>query len=128
MSAQEEPPKWSPLFGLEIEIFVKLRPEIEEALLAQRQRRERPDEDYWQKWDFELSNLRGNQDEKDLQRKCVGQAIEALIERVLGPTHGWKCEPDASLKEYYLTEPPHPRKWCMSMLPTSLSHRARSAG
>ncbi|EAQ90457.1 predicted protein [Chaetomium globosum CBS 148.51] len=100
-----------PLFGVEIEIFVKLRPELERAIYTRRQRGEQLDEEYWRNWNFALSNEKGNQPLKDKQRECVGQAIEALIEGALGPNHHWKCEPDASLKEWALTEPPEPRKW-----------------
>lgn len=116
-----------PLFGVEIEIFVKLRPELERAIYTRRQRGEQLDEAYWRNWNFALSNERGNQPLKDKQRECVGQAIEALIEGALGPTHGWKCVPDASLKEWALTEPPETRKWCMFILATSLiSHISRT--
>lgn len=107
-----------PLFGLEIEIFVKLRPEVERAIYTQRQQGVQLDEEYWQNWNFALSNGQGNQPLKEKQRECVGQAIEALIEAALGPSHGWSCEADASLKEWALTEPPEPRKWCMFILPT----------
>lgn len=68
-----------------------------------------------------LKNGTGNQDLKATQRECVGQAIEALIEGVLGPTHAWSCEADASLKEYKLTEPPEPRKWCRFIPPRLVS-------
>ncbi|KAK4136085.1 hypothetical protein BT67DRAFT_432870 [Trichocladium antarcticum] len=110
-SASAARPGPNPLFGLEIEIFVKLRPEIECAIKKQRQTDIQPEEPYWRDWDLTLGNGTGKQNLKAKQRKCVGQAIEALIEGVLGPTHAWSCEADASLKEYKLTEPPEPRKW-----------------
>ncbi|KAH6845625.1 hypothetical protein B0I37DRAFT_417148 [Chaetomium sp. MPI-CAGE-AT-0009] len=110
-SSSVAPPGPKPLFGIEIEIFVKLRPELERAIFARQRDGDQIDEEYWKNWNFTLSNGTGNQDDKMKQRKCVGQAIEALIEGVLGPSHGWSCEPDASLKEYKLTEPPEPRKW-----------------
>ena len=116
-------PMWKPLFGLEIEIFVKLRPELEHALRTQLSQGPQPSESYWRHWDLDLSNGRGSPEKKEMQRKCVGMAIMAQIELVLGPTHGWKCEPDASLKEYELKKPeaygpPDRGKWCMSILPT----------
>ncbi|KAK3299453.1 putative amidoligase enzyme-domain-containing protein [Chaetomium fimeti] len=110
-SSSVAPPGPKPLFGLEIEIFVKLRPELERAIIQRRREGHQLDEEHWRNWDFTLSNGTGNQLQKEKQRECVGQAIEALIETALGPSHGWSCEADASLKEYKLTQPPEPLKW-----------------
>ena len=68
--------------------------------------------DYWLEWDFSLENGQGDQTRKEEQRSRVGRAIMAIIDATLGPDSGWSCEDDASLKEWQLTQPPDPRKWC----------------
>ncbi|KAK4133221.1 hypothetical protein BT67DRAFT_59864 [Trichocladium antarcticum] len=91
----------SPLFGIEIEIFVKVKDRVQAKVLhklASRGERASVPE-HWQKWDFDLSNNSKVLAKKEAQRLVVGQAIEAAIKKALGDKHGWTCEPDASLKE-----------------------------
>lgn len=101
-----------PIFGIEIEIFVKVKQDVRLAVLRKRGRGE-PQPDCWKKWNFNLSNRISWQDKraKD-QRKCVQGAIEILIQQALGETTKWKAESDSSLKEDALVEPPDPTKWC----------------
>ena len=101
-----------PLFGVEIEIYVKVHSAVEQKMW----RRGIDDPfnlpEYWLEWDFSLENGQGEQERKEEQRGRVGRAIMAIIDRTLGPDSGWSCESDASLKEWQLTQPPDPRKWC----------------
>jgi hypothetical protein len=116
------PDDFSPLFGAEIEIFVKVKPGTQDAILRARRANPSSLPDCWRTWDFGLENGTGRIEEKDHQRKCVGGAIKAIIERELGPSHGWSCEADASLKEWGLTVPPDTRKWCTYIASLFLSH------
>jgi hypothetical protein len=67
---------------------------------------------YWSTWDWTLENGQGELSRKEAQRTRVGHAIKGIIDATLGPGNGWSCESDASLKEWQLTHPPDPRKWC----------------
>ena len=67
---------------------------------------------YWSTWDWALENGQGELARKEQQRTRVGHAIKGIIDATLGPNNGWSCESDASLKEWQLTHPPDPRKWC----------------
>lgn len=102
----------SPYFGVEIEIFVRLLPHVEDAVIQSRYDNPRGMPRYWLDWDETLPNNDRDVHAKQAQRECVGAAIKAIIDAALGPNNGWKCESDASLKEYKLTEPPNLRKWC----------------
>lgn len=101
-----------PLFGVEIEIYVRLLPAME----AQVERMGREDAfntpDYWLEWDPSLDNNTRDLRRLQEQRFRVCQAIKAIIDITLGPRNGWKCESDASLREWELRDPPHARKWC----------------
>ncbi|EAQ86558.1 predicted protein [Chaetomium globosum CBS 148.51] len=111
--ARSAPPSAGPrpLFGVEIEIFVRLLPHVENAIDEASLRDPRSLPSYWRDWDPTLPNNSRDLGAKQDQRECVGAAIKAIIDAALGPRNGWKCESDASLKEYKLTEPPHLRKW-----------------
>ncbi|EAQ83956.1 predicted protein [Chaetomium globosum CBS 148.51] len=100
----------NPWFGIEIEIFVKLRDSVKKTVKDRIKNRKRVSK-FFEKWQFDLPNSEGNLDKKDKQRKYVGQAIEAILDQTFGDGHGWKCTADASLKEYKLTLPPKPREW-----------------
>lgn len=102
-----------PLFGVEIEIYVKIKPDLERKIKARRQADANTMPLYWQDWDFNLSNGTGHVEEKAIQRDCVGKAVREIIDVTLGPNHGWTCESDSSLKEWLLKEPDELRKWCM---------------
>jgi hypothetical protein len=118
--------KHSPYFGVEIEIFVRLLPEIEAGMLQDRY------EYGWENvtphlrtWDETLLNNSTNLEAKQAQRQCVGGFIKYIIDAALGPDNGWKCESDASLKEYKLTEPNDVRRWCTSSWPPTVSNQGR---
>lgn len=113
--AKKTPPGTGPLplFGVEIEIYVKLHKDLEEKIRERRYRDANTMPLYWLEWDFDLQNGQGNVERKAKQRECVGKAVREIIDVTLGTGHGWTCESDASLKEWALTEPPDVRKWCM---------------
>ncbi|KAK3297570.1 putative amidoligase enzyme-domain-containing protein [Chaetomium fimeti] len=100
-----------PLFGVEIEVFVRLLPDVEDRIVQAGY--DYPDSlpDYWLQWDENLENDSRNQRSKHDQRKRVGKAIMGIIDSALGPRNGWKCESDESLKESLLTEPHDTRRW-----------------
>jgi hypothetical protein len=113
------PPK--PIFGLEIEIFVKVKREVKEDVLGYRYEGlgERLPV-HWQAWDFDLVNSKPNRDNgygprQARQRQCVKMALTALIKDALGARSGWKCVGDASLKEWRLKDAPDPKHWCTSL-------------
>jgi hypothetical protein len=116
----------SPYFGVEIEIFVRLLPDVEAAMLQQRYEHGRgamlP---HWRNWDESLPNNSTDLVAKQAQRECVGAAIKHKIDAALGPDNGWKCESDASLKEYKLTAPNDVRRWCTSSWPPTVSNQGR---
>ncbi|KAK3307449.1 putative amidoligase enzyme-domain-containing protein, partial [Chaetomium strumarium] len=103
------PPRLAPTFGVEIEIFVRLKPSFEENIRRKRLKKEHLP-DYFQEWQEDLPN-----DSNDRlavrQRLRVCFALKALIEQELGPDSGWRCELDLSLRQHELTAPPDPRKW-----------------
>ncbi|EAQ92958.1 predicted protein [Chaetomium globosum CBS 148.51] len=111
--AKKTPPGTGPLplFGVEIEIYVKLHKDLEEKIRERRYRDPNTMPLYWLEWDFDLQNGQGNLERKAKQRECVGKAVREIIDVTLGTGHGWTCESDASLKEWALTEPPDVRKW-----------------
>ncbi|KAK3290665.1 uncharacterized protein B0H64DRAFT_451984 [Chaetomium fimeti] len=101
----------SPLFGVEIEVYVKIKPEFEAAVRERQRTNPSSLPEYWRDWDSDLPNDSGDirAGAKQLQR--VNKAINAIIENVLGPGNGWHCDGDDSLKEKRLRVPPEPRKW-----------------
>jgi hypothetical protein len=102
-----------PLFGVEIEIYVKIKPDLERRIRDRLRRDPRALPLFWHDWDWNLENGTGNVEEKAKQRDCVGKAVREIIDIALGPGHGWTCESDSSLKEWLLKEPDEVRKWCM---------------
>ncbi|KAK4040819.1 hypothetical protein C8A01DRAFT_45928 [Parachaetomium inaequale] len=110
-NARAAPAGRSPLFGVEIEIYVKVKAKLE--ALTREKKRTNPSSlpDYWQAWDFDLKNDDTNMTACINQRKQVSKAITAIIDGVLGPNNGWKCEADASLNDSWLVLPNDPKKW-----------------
>jgi len=114
----KSPPK--PIFGLEIEIFVKVKPEVKSDVLGYRYdglAGQLPA--YWQAWDFDLVNDKptsrnGYGPRQAQQRQCVKMALAALIKDALGAKSGWKCVGDASLQEWQLKQAPDAEHWCKS--------------
>jgi hypothetical protein len=120
----------NPHFGIEIEIFVKVKPHVKADVLEKRKKNNKSSgskdkkkdselKPYWEEWDFDLENKRAGDfhaEKKIVQRKRVALAIKSRIKRALGKDHGWDCVYDQSLKEWQLEgpEPPEPRKWCKS--------------
>ncbi|KAH6848357.1 putative amidoligase enzyme-domain-containing protein [Chaetomium sp. MPI-CAGE-AT-0009] len=107
---EKTPTARNPWFGIEIEIFVRVRDDVKKTI-KERIKNKKKVWDIWKKWQWDLENVKGDQDKKEKQRKYVGKVITAIFDQTLGEKHGWTCVPDASLKEYYLTEPRDPRKW-----------------
>ncbi|KAK4032786.1 hypothetical protein C8A01DRAFT_20194 [Parachaetomium inaequale] len=112
-NARTAPPARLPLFGVEIEIYVKLKPKNE--VLTREKKRTNPDSlpEYWRLWDFDLKNDYGPDKQRAavFQRREVCRAVQANIDTMLGQDNGWRCEADPSLKERNLTVPTDPRKW-----------------
>ncbi len=100
-----------PVFGIEIEIFVKLKRKVASDLLSRRRSR-RGIPAHWQGWEFFLSNRSTNEDRIRKQRSRVRAVIEHLFKEALGQSSGWKATTDASLKESDLTVPPESSRWC----------------
>ena len=111
-NARAAPVGRSPLFGVEIDIYLKIKPKFE--ALTKEKRRTNPSSlpDYWRAWDFDLKNDDASTTACISQRKQVCKAVTAIIDGILGPNNGWKCEPDASLKDSWLMLPNEARKWC----------------
>jgi hypothetical protein len=110
-----------PIFGVEIEVFVKIKPQVKANILNFRSSANAAElPDFLWEWDFNLSNEQPPNKTCDLarrqaqQRKNVKMNLSALISEALGPDSGWKCVGDASLKEWQLDQPPEPRSWCKS--------------
>ncbi|KAH6843329.1 putative amidoligase enzyme-domain-containing protein [Chaetomium sp. MPI-CAGE-AT-0009] len=120
----------NPYFGVEIEIFVKVKDHVKDDVLEKRKKskkssgsKDKKKEDsglkpYWESWDFDLTNedagdLIMHKAKKIGQRKRAALAIKGNIKRALGKDHGWECVYDESLKECQLKEPEPPgaRKW-----------------
>lgn len=110
-------PPSKPIFGLEIEVFVKVKPEVERDVLEYRRDGE-PLPLHWQTWDFDLSNKKPPSTEYAIvqarQRARVKSALSALIQEALGRRAGWKVVGDASLQEWRLTQAPDSSRWCKS--------------
>ncbi|KAH6650506.1 hypothetical protein F5144DRAFT_625529 [Chaetomium tenue] len=98
------PPK--PIFGIEIEIFVKVKRDVQRDV--ERYRGSLPL--HWREWDFNLSNRSTDNYKTTKQRVCVKTALSALIKESLG-SNGWKCVGDASLSEWKMREAPEPDLW-----------------
>ncbi|KAK4142676.1 uncharacterized protein C8A04DRAFT_38065 [Dichotomopilus funicola] len=85
------PPK--PIFGIEIEIFVKVKRDVERDVQAHRSRGSSLPT-HWQEWSFSLTNDRPNSSDtfnrQARQRACVKLALTSLINDALGRNHGWK--------------------------------------
>ncbi|KAK4144861.1 putative amidoligase enzyme-domain-containing protein [Dichotomopilus funicola] len=110
-TARAAPAGPKPLFGVEIEIYVKVLPSVEDRIRAKQRSNYNSLPEHWRYYDFDLKNGTGNVEGKAFQRKHVGNAIQSIIDTALGSGNGWHCEADASLKEYQLEAPPDPRKW-----------------
>lgn len=109
------PPK--PIFGVEIEIFVKVKRDVQRDV--ERYRGSLPF--HWREWDFNLSNRSTDSYKTGKQRICVKTALSALIKESLG-SNGWKCVGDASLSEYKMREAPEADLWCKSFSPCPRRH------
>lgn len=102
------------LFGIEIEMFVKIKPKVE-AIKREKQR-VKPDSlpEHWRLWDFDMKNIYSEDLKKEavFQRRYVCGAAKEAIDTMLGPDNGWSCAVDLSVAERVLELPPDPRKWC----------------
>ncbi len=110
---RDPPPR--PIFGIEIEIFVKVKRAVEDDVIRARNRRALLPA-FWQQWDFDLSNAmattRPTLIKQMQQRNAVKAALTSCINDALGHNSGWKVVGDASLQEHRLTVPPDARYWC----------------
>ena len=111
-------PNASPIFGVEIEVFCRVKSEHKAEILRYRANGGEELADYWMDWDFDLTN-----DEPEdsrfrqaqvRQRGCVKSLLSALIAEAVGEDAGWTVVGDASLREFQLTEPTDARHWCKS--------------
>jgi hypothetical protein len=106
-----------PLFGVEIEMYIKVKPRIE--VLTREKQRTNPKSlpEWWRKWDFDLKNDppdRPGEIETVFHRiDFVNSAVQVEIDTMLGPNNGWRCVFDPSLSERKLALPPDARKWCI---------------
>jgi hypothetical protein len=100
-----------PLFGIEIEIFVKVKSDVQARVLRKRAQGSQL-QDHWARFDFGLRNDIDDWDTKYTQNFLVGRAIEVLLQNALGPDNGWSCVPDGSLYEDELRKPADARKYC----------------
>lgn len=106
-----------PIFGIEIEVFVKVKPDVEQDVMDYRSAGAAAQlPAYWQSWDFGLTNRQSKSlvKKQAIQRQCVKMALSALITEALGDGAGWKCVGDASLKEWQLNQAPQSDRWCES--------------
>ncbi|KAK3306800.1 uncharacterized protein B0T15DRAFT_395695 [Chaetomium strumarium] len=100
-----------PMFGIEIEIFVKLKPDVEQMVRSKQYNGEYLPA-YFQRWRLDLLNDSRDKDKMNEQRSCAAYCIEALIAQEFGDrVVRWNCELDESLVESELKEPRDPRKW-----------------
>ncbi|KAH6623438.1 hypothetical protein F5144DRAFT_615225 [Chaetomium tenue] len=104
------PPRPSPLFGVRIEVYLKVKANFE-AFTTHLQRTS-PDglPGYWRAWDFDLGNDTTDVKARRTQRDQLKSIVIAAIDHVIGPDHGWSCEYEGSLKEKLLRLD-NPRKW-----------------
>ncbi|KAK3294147.1 uncharacterized protein B0H64DRAFT_374970 [Chaetomium fimeti] len=111
-NARAAPAPRLPIFGVEIEMFVKIKPRLE-VLTREKQRLKTPLPEHWNLWDFDLKNDYDEEHKIDavFQRRYVCGAAKEAIDAALGPDNGWSCEIDLSVKERLLTLPIDPRKW-----------------
>jgi hypothetical protein len=106
-----------PIFGVEIEIYVKLRPQFEGQIADMMRSGPEMIPEHWRQWDLGLRNDYPD-DERSKRRalshrRAVGKAVENCIDNMLGHGNGWRCEAEQGLREWELTVPSDPRKWCM---------------
>lgn len=107
----------SPLFSAEIEVYIKLKPDVEDTLREKKRTRLSSLLPCWQGWDLDLKNdVQGRA--KSTQQRHIIRAVKATIDGVLGDDNGWACELDGSLKDEELQLGPgaESRKWCMYMV------------
>ncbi|KAK4141457.1 putative amidoligase enzyme-domain-containing protein [Dichotomopilus funicola] len=100
-----------PLFGVEIEVYVRLLPAAEARVDRMGNEDAFNTPDYWLDWDTTFDNDTRDHRRLEAQRFRTCKAIKGIIDATLGPRNGWKCESDASLREWELRDPPHARKW-----------------
>lgn len=105
----------NPHFGLEIEIFVRVKSNVESGVISAIHNNT-PINPLWRQFDFGLNNYRDESTigRRGVQRDVVGKLIKSMLDNELSDDHGWICEADASLKEWTLQDPgPRANKWCM---------------
>ncbi|KAK3298768.1 uncharacterized protein B0H64DRAFT_318436 [Chaetomium fimeti] len=104
-----------PIFGVEIELYVKVKPHIEASIREKRRTNPKSLPEWWQKWDFDLLNdpptVEGQKQVVWQRLLGVSPAVQADIDAMLGPGNGWNCVSDPSMVERKLALPPNARKW-----------------
>ncbi|KAK3897675.1 hypothetical protein C8A05DRAFT_19600 [Staphylotrichum tortipilum] len=97
-------PRAKPIFGLEIEIFVKVKPAIERDVVRYLNHGASLPA-HWKAWDFSLTNHQPTSQSQARQRNCVKGALKALIRNALGSKAGWKIiSPPMSVSRRWQSE------------------------
>lgn len=92
----------NPLFGIEIEVFLKLKADVARDLQAEIelekfQHKQTLPSHLWN-WDFKLQNTSPNQDAKNAQRNRVHLTVRQCLQEYRLP-EGWYIDDDETLDE-----------------------------
>src|SRR5689334_3347141 len=104
----------NPYFGIEIEIFLRVKTGTQSSIRdLQRRRAKLPS--YWQEWDFDLNNDDNDKEKKKAQRQRVCQAvIDILNKEFASKKHNWVCKEDGTLHEDRVEARTNRTKYCKS--------------
>lgn len=102
-----------PLFSAEIEVFIKVKPNVEADVKEKKSTNPSSLPPFWRDWDFDLHNDGDGRAVSAQQTRAIN-AVKATIDGVLGRDNGWKCGIDRSIRDDWLQLGPQtePRKWC----------------
>ncbi|KAH6617362.1 hypothetical protein F5144DRAFT_596398 [Chaetomium tenue] len=101
-----------PLFSAEIEVYIKVKPNVEADVKEKKSTNPSTLPPYWRDWDFDLHNDGDGRAVSAQQLRAIN-IVKATIDGVLGRENGWKCGIDRSLRDDWLQFGPgsEPRKW-----------------
>ncbi|EAQ84589.1 predicted protein [Chaetomium globosum CBS 148.51] len=101
-----------PLFSAEIEVFIKVKPNVEADVKEKKSTNPSSLPPFWRDWDFDLHNDGDGRAVSAQQTRAIN-AVKATIDGVLGRDNGWKCGIDRSIRDDWLQLGPQtePRKW-----------------
>ncbi|KAH6847304.1 hypothetical protein B0I37DRAFT_354065 [Chaetomium sp. MPI-CAGE-AT-0009] len=111
--SQIPPPAPSPLFSVDIELYIKVNPRFE-ALTREKQRTNPASlPPHWRDWDFDLEKTSENAitAERVKHQKRLDTALNAIFDSAFGPGSGWVCDWNKGTKAGWLVLPENPRKW-----------------